>query len=60
MPISNDQAKQIDRSARLKLSPEMIEKLGRKLTAVLPCRQTLAKVVEMDEGFFHTFRMTGR
>jgi len=53
MPISNDQAEQIDRLARLDLSPEKINKLSCELTAVLPCQQAPANAPERDREFFH-------
>ena len=53
MPISNDQAEQIDRLARLNLSPEKINKLSGELTVVLPCQQALTNAFERDKEFFH-------
>lgn len=59
MPILNDQAEQIDRLARLNLSPEMIKKLSRELTVVVSCQQAPANTAERDEEFFHAPRVIG-
>ena len=53
MPISNDQAEQIDRLARLDLSSEKTNKLSSELTVVLPCQQASANAPERDKEFFH-------